>query len=93
MMISVQQGNHFSNLSRLSVLRPPPRWRGGTLGAQGSEFHLQVIPADGLLVLSSLLQNLARFAHPPEAENDGKMEHWKIGPEWHRIEKYEVMRF
>jgi len=55
MMISVQQGNHFSNLSRLSVLRPPPRSRGGTLGVQGSEFHLQVIPADGLLVLSSLL--------------------------------------
>jgi hypothetical protein len=32
--------------------------------------------------------NQVRFAHRPQAENDGEMEYWSIGSELHRIEKY-----
>lgn len=75
MLISALRGNHFSNLSRLSALRPPPRSIGGTAGVSNGESYLQAIPAYSLQ--ASLTFGETEFASLiRQAENGGKMEYW-----------------
>ena len=50
--------------------------------------HRSVIGYTKIKAEVNISTNLFRFAHLPEAENDGKIEYWNLGFVWHRIEKY-----